>query len=633
MRKFTLKSLLAVAFTLLGSNFALADSWSINFVGLVSKDNAITISEKVVTISKTDMGTCSYGDPAVAIDSKFVLQTTTTWLMRPGGLYSQNSGARAFGILNCTKDQIITINATMDPSPTTNVTLTNTNGDTYTYRVNADGDVKFTPARYIWINSITVEDPAAGVVDYTVKYVDEDNNEIKTATIYSEAPGTDITLSDNDKKNIVYEGKTYIYKSDDSEGKTVAADGSTVVTITFRKSADYTYTAKEVFGENVFRSTNGTGDEGTTVKVPYRRYNYDLVTGVLYKKDATNKEYNYELTLDQDEKEANIEYTATDVTDVVFLSEGEDIDGMTICSGNNAVNSKTRSSNSAAAYAASDVKITSLNPGTYMIHVGIFDANSKPNSTWVFKAGDNEVANLNCTVVNLQELESSEFTITETTDLYMVAGGSDKMGLDFIYIVKTGDAPTPVNVTIGSTGYATLYYGDRALEVPEGVKAFTYTMTGNTLKENTTYEAGDVIPAGEAVVLNGTAGNYTFNLGTATAEKDAQNVLKGSDVEATFNEAGHKYYMLSTNAAGEVGFYWYNDDGSAINCAAHKAYLDVNITSAKNGYLIDGTEDPTAITAATAEENGTNVVYDLQGRRVMNPTKGLYIVNGKKVIK
>ena len=168
---------------------------------------------------------------------------------------------------------------------------------------------------------------------------------------------------------------------------------------------------------------------------------------------------------------------------------------------------------------------------------------------------------------------SEEFTLTQETAITIPAAGSSGKVIDWVYIVKTGDAAVPVDVTIGSTGYATLYYGDRALEVPEGVKAFTYTMTGNTLKENTTYEAGDVIPAGEAVVLNGTAGNYTFNLGTATAEKDAQNVLKGSDVEATFNEAGHKYYMLSTNDAGEVGFYWYNDDGSAINCAAHKAYL------------------------------------------------------------
>ena len=28
-----------------------------------------------------------------------------------------------------------------------------------------------------------------------------------------------------------------------------------------------------------------------------------------------------------------------------------------------------------------------------------------------------------------------------------------------------------------------------------------------------------------------------------------------------------------------------------------------------------------------------NAVYDLQGRRVVNPTHGIYIINGKKIIK
>ncbi len=624
MRKFTLKSLLAVAFTLLGSNFALADSWSINFVGLVSKDNTITISEKVVTISKTDMGTCAYGDPAVAIDSKFVLQTGTTWLMRPGGLYSQNGGARAFGILNCTKDQIITINATMDPSPTTNVTLNNTNGNTYTYKVNADGDVKFTPARYIWINSITVEDPAAGVVDYTVKYVDEDNNEIKTASVYSDAPGTAITLNENDKENIVFNGKTYIYKSDDSEGKTVAEDGTTVVTVVFRAADVYNYTVNEVIGEDVKKTTEGSADESTELSIPYHQY--ILQDGVLYEARINGKEYNHKFTLSQDNQVENISYSASKISDVVYFSEAEDITGATQ---NNGSNANIRCSDSYGAYFENEATVTTLPAGKYKVCMQVW---GNAGTTFTINAGEETVLT-GQTMGYLTSYTSEEFTLTNETAITIPAAGSNGKVIDWVYIVKTGDAAVPVDVTIGSTGYATLYYGDRALEVPEGVKAFTYTMTGNTLKENTTYEAGDVIPAGEAVVLNGTAGNYTFNLGTATAEKDAQNVLKGSDVEATFNEAGHKYYMLSTNDAGEVGFYWYNEDGSAINCAAHKAYLDVNITSAKNGYLIDGTEDPTAITAATAEENGTNVVYDLQGRRVMNPVKGLYIVNGKKVIK
>jgi len=482
----------------------------------------------------------------------------------------------------------------------------------------------FTPARYLYFYTITVEDPAANAVNYTVKYVDENNNEIKTASIYSEAPGTEITLSDNDKQNIVYNGKTYIYVSDDSNGKTVAADGSTVVTVKFRAAATYSYTVNEVCNDVIKNTITGSGDESSTVKVPYHQYILD--EGTLYEKTATNKEYNYSFVLGKDGQVENLNYSATTISNVVYFNEAEAIEGATA---NNSSNANIRCSNSYGAYFDRETTVTTLPAGKYTITMQVW---GNAGTTFTIKAGEETVLTGD-TKGYITSYTSEEFTLTQETAITIPAAGSSGKVIDWVYIVKTGDAAVPVDVTIGSTGYATLYYGDRALEVPEGVKAFTYTMTGNTLKENTTYEAGDVIPAGEAVVLNGTAGNYTFNLGTATAEKDAQNVLKGSDVEATFNEAGHKYYMLSTNDAGEVGFYWYNDDGSAINCAAHKAYLDVTAASAKAGYAIDGIEDPTAITAATAEQNTTNVVYDLQGRRVMNPTKGLYIVNGKKVIK
>lgn len=560
MRKFTLKSLLAVAFLLLGGNVAMADSWSINFVGRVSQDKTpVTASStETINVSGTILGTASYnnGTEVINLDSRLYLQGND-WLMRTGsnGISQSARGGRMFAVTGCTAGQIITIDASVVITAVSNVEAKYSDSNPYTFVVQADGTAAFSMAKNNYIHSILVED----------------------------APD----------------------------------------------AQEFNYTVNQVCGTTSVFTKTGTDYENKTITVPYRRYN--ALDGVLYKKDATNKQYNYSFVLSSDNQVENIEYTATETTNVVFISEGEDIIGMNRCGGNNAA---IRSSNSAAGYNnTSNVTITTLQPGKYKIHVGLFDATSSFGTVFVFLGGTEVVASFTTSVANLQELDSEEFTLTEETDIILQKVGGNNQGLDFIYIVKTGDAAVPVDVTIGSTGYATLYYGDRALEVPEGVKAFTYTMTGNTLKENTTYEAGDVIPAGEAVVLNGTAGNYTFNLGTATAEKDAQNVLKGSDVEATFNEAGHKYYMLSTNDAGEVGFYWYNDDGSAINCAAHKAYLDVNVTSAKNGYLIDGTEDPTAITAATAEENGTNVVYDLQGRRVMNPVKGLYIVNGKKVIK
>jgi hypothetical protein len=50
-------------------------------------------------------------------------------------------------------------------------------------------------------------------------------------------------------------------------------------------------------------------------------------------------------------------------------------------------------------------------------------------------------------------------------------------------------------------------------------------------------------------------------------------------------------------------------------------------------FVITYNSDPTAIDSIATDNAGDNVIYDLQGRRVTTPAKkGMYIVNGKKVV-
>lgn len=198
----------------------------------------------------------------------------------------------------------------------------------------------------------------------------------------------------------------------------------------------FSYTVNEVIGETVVRTTEGTDEKGATVKVPFREYN--VADGKLYKKGQISKEFNYSFKLNSDAQVENLEYSATSVENVVFLKEGEDIEGLTkINSGNSAI----RSSNSAAGYAAEgNVEFVTLPAGIYKLTAGIYDSSKAPDSHWKFLAGEQEIADLNCTVVNIQELTSDEFTLTQETKLYIAQGGSASMGIDFIYIVKTGEA-------------------------------------------------------------------------------------------------------------------------------------------------------------------------------------------------
>lgn len=623
--------LAAMMLLVVGSGNAWADNWSLQLKGVAKVDKqAVTISEtETITLGGTTLGTCSYNEGG-AIDSKFVVQIGTSWLMRPGGFYNFNSGGRAFGLQDCTAGQIITITADAAPEAQINVTLKNSSGGSYVFKVTEDGGVKFNFPKNKYIFTIDVEDPSADNVSYTVKFVDADGNSIKDDATYDDAPGATIAVSESDKANIVYNGVTYIYDEDDAEGQTVAEDGTTVITVKFRVAEMWSYTVNEVCGEAVARNTTGEGAENTTIKAPYRRYN--VVDGVLYEKGATNKEYNHSFSLNEDGKEVNLAYTATETTDVVFLSEGEDIPGLSRC---NSSNTGIRSSNSASAYAANGkVKITTLAPGTYKIVAGIYDASSTHDSHWIFLAGEEQVADLNCTVVNLQELSSEEFTLEKETAIYLGQGGANNRGLDYVYITGNGGTVDveSIEVTIGAAKYATLYYGDTSLEVPAGVTATTYTIAEDnvTLVESKVYTVGNVIPAGEAVVLQGAANTYSFDIVATEATPDANNLLIGTDELTTFEEDGYKFYMLSNGIYG-IGFYLQNESGNSIANDEHKAFLRVAEATASKAFFSLGGE-ATAINSVATAKKETKGVFDLQGRRVDNPVKGLYIMNGKKVV-
>ena len=88
-------------------------------------------------------------------------------------------------------------------------------------------------------------------------------------------------------------------------------------------------------------------------------------------------------------------------------------------------------------------------------------------------------------------------------------------------------------------------------------------------------------------------------------------------------------YVLNTGSQG-VGFYKLASGKTIGLGKAYLTYSGGGAAAARGYFLFDET---TGIEMPTAEGNGDAeaVVYDLQGRRVLNPTKGLYIVNGKKV--
>ena len=344
------------------------------------------------------------------------------------------------------------------------------------------------------------------------------------------------------------------------------------------------------------------------------------------------------------------------VTDVNELEDGDAI--LIVNEGNDKAMSTTQNTNNRpsavvtitdAIIPGSDVQklvLTDAGDGKWMFCVGTsadagFLTSGTTSTSNQLKTTTDPDDNANATIEVTDGNAAIVFQGTGTRKTLRFNGASGQMmfscygsGQQDVQIYKEVER-TSVNVTIGETEYATLYYSDVNLTVPEGVTAKTYKANGTALVELDSYNTGDVIPAGTGVVLNGAQGDYTFAITTESGTASEENMLRGSDVDKT-TTGGAKYYMLSLAATGgneTVGFYYGAADGAAFTNGAHKAYLAVpEGTEAKaTGYAFN---EVTGINDITREQVTDGVWYTIDGKRLNGePTvKGIYVVNGKKVV-
>ncbi len=176
------------------------------------------------------------------------------------------------------------------------------------------------------------------------------------------------------------------------------------------------------------------------------------------------------------------------------------------------------------------------------------------------------------------------------------------------------------SVTITSAGYAT-YCSDAAMNF-DGVVIKAYTATDNGSSVRLTEITSGQVPANTPVVLykdGGTTANVPV---IASADAVGSNDLRVSTGENPTNA-----YVLA-NVNGTVGFYLWD---SSVTLNAGKVYLQAN-SSTGNARQFLPFGETTAIENVNVSKTLNGEVYDLQGRRVVKPQKGLYIVNGRKVV-
>lgn len=194
-------------------------------------------------------------------------------------------------------------------------------------------------------------------------------------------------------------------------------------------------------------------------------------------------------------------------------------------------------------------------------------------------------------------------------------------------LVKVASVP----VTIKSVGWASVAF-PFAVQVPaeSGVKAYFAESADDTRMTLSEITDG-IIPANTGVLL-AKDGGCTVNLPIVTTTTTYPNNKLACATAERDGYASKANYMLSAKT-GTVGFL----PSTMTLVPANKAFLPAaNITSGSGqaqmlSFYIGGTV--TGINAATADaQNGNDVYYDLNGRRVLYPAHGIYVTgNGKKV--
>lgn len=191
--------------------------------------------------------------------------------------------------------------------------------------------------------------------------------------------------------------------------------------------------------------------------------------------------------------------------------------------------------------------------------------------------------------------------------------------------------------TVPSSGLGT-FSAKAKFALPEGLEAYyckNYDASAGTIA---VIAIDGVVPAETGVLLKGTAGEtYTLTISDETAATVTDNALvavtDGATIQQTedINEVNYTNFGLSNGVFKKV-----NSKGGTVK--ANRAYLQIPTSAltsaAAEGIMLVWDEETDGISSLSTNLSPSREViyYDLQGRRVAKPAKGLYIVNGKKVI-
>jgi len=241
--------------------------------------------------------------------------------------------------------------------------------------------------------------------------------------------------------------------------------------------------------------------------------------------------------------------------------------------------------------------------------------------------GDRTISATNATPASVDYASGSGtkslvFTATKSGTMTI----SNSNGGYYIYSIDVMEA---ADVEVGEYEWAT-FVSDKALDFT-GSDVKAYIITGHVDNAITKSDALKTVPANTPLLLNAPEGNYAIPHVASSSTDVSKNLLVAGDGNVISPSATQTAYVLS--AEGGAAKFMKVGSITKPTVPTGKAYLLFNeVIGGAREFLdidIDGVSTGIKNMKVGSEDN---VYYDMQGRRVLYPTKGLYIVNGKKVV-
>jgi hypothetical protein len=600
----------------------------------------VVISEATnmtVSYTKSDIAYCfegenltlsrSYGDVTGNVnysngDGYGVYQTAflTTTQMTPAGSYvlTVNTQVRR------NNDDVLTIQTSADGNE-----WTDCSSITLTSNVGGDFSTEITLENNSYLRLVNTGSNMYHYIDYlTLK-----QKVTAIPVTFTETNGVDAVISVDGvsaTSETLFEVGDYAFTAtadgyDDYEGTFSVSDddllnGSKTVSFTMSSSSDvtsvtvvYKYNNEEILSEPM-DIADLTLTVGESFTVPFRMY--VVKDGIIYQTRANNSNPfygdNVELT-----KETVVEKSLS-----IVDMEGGSLAFFVDLDDTNGENAGIRASYCSAYNNKAYTSAETIPAGNYKFIIRKMDKGrgSKivvgSTDVYVMDGVTNKNSWVNVMLDNV--------VIPEEGTLSLVKGTSAYDLYDIIIAIRKMDTET---ITVTSAGART-YCSKNVLDFSnvEGLKAYYLTVDGDQISMGDASLVGGYV----GVYIEAAEGSYEVPVSNDLALEplppgvnDLVGVAEETQVEAPI-------YVLM-NADNGLGFY---KTSKTFTVGAHTAYIPGDKVNAGVKSLTFMNNEPTGISDVNADSQSVKnaVIYNLAGQRVAAPAKGIYIVNGKKVL-